>query len=48
MLILRELTYGSKRVSELRADLAGIRAKVLTLRLTELEERRLVRKLTGS
>ena len=45
MLIIRELTYGSKRFSELRADLPGISANVLTQRLTELEERGLVRKL---
>lgn len=45
MLILRELTYGSKRFSELRADLPGISANVLTQRLTELEERGLVQKL---
>lgn len=45
MLILRELAYGSKRFSELRADLPGISANVLTQRLTELEERGLVRKL---
>ena len=45
MLILRELAYGSKRFSELRADLPGISANVLTQRLAELEERGLVRKL---
>jgi DNA-binding HxlR family transcriptional regulator len=45
MLIIRELTYGSKRFSELRTDLPGISANVLTQRLTELEERGLVRKL---
>jgi DNA-binding HxlR family transcriptional regulator len=45
MLILRELTYGSKRFSELRADLPGISANVLTQRLTELEERGLVQKM---
>ena len=45
MLILRELAYGSRRFSELRADLPGISANVLTQRLTELEERGLVRKM---
>jgi DNA-binding HxlR family transcriptional regulator len=42
MLIIRELTYGSRRFSELRSDLPGISANVLTQRLTELEERGLV------
>lgn len=42
MLIIRELTYGSKRFSELRSDLPGISANVLTQRLTELEERGLI------
>jgi DNA-binding HxlR family transcriptional regulator len=42
MLIIRELTYGSKRFSELRSDLPGISANVLTQRLSELEERGLV------
>lgn len=45
MLILRELAYGPKRFSELRSDLPGISANVLTQRLAELEERGLVRKL---
>ena len=44
MLILRELTYGGRRFSELRADLPGISANVLTQRLIELEARGLVRK----
>jgi DNA-binding HxlR family transcriptional regulator len=44
MLILRELAYGSRRFSELKADLPGISANVLTQRLAELEERGLVRK----
>jgi DNA-binding HxlR family transcriptional regulator len=44
MLILRELAYGSRRFSELKADLPGISANVLTQRLTELEERGLLRK----
>src|SRR5438128_10414633 len=45
MLVLRELAYGPRRFSELKADLQGISANVLTQRLTELEARRLVRKL---
>ena len=36
--------YGPRRFSELRADLPGISANVLTQRLTELEGRGLVRK----
>ena len=44
MLVLRELAYGPRRFSELKADLQGISANVLTQRLTELEERGLVRK----
>ena len=45
MLVLRELAYGPRRFSELKADLPGISANVLTQRLTELESRQLVRKL---
>src|SRR5687767_8129371 len=44
MLVLRELAYGPRRFSELKADLPGISANVLTQRLTELEQRGLVRK----
>jgi DNA-binding HxlR family transcriptional regulator len=44
MLVLRELAYGPRRFSELRSDLVGISANVLTQRLTELEARGLVRK----
>lgn len=44
MLVLRELAYGPRRFSELKADLLGISANVLTQRLTELEGRGLVRK----
>ena len=44
MLVLRELAYGARRFSELKADLPGISANVLTQRLSELEERGLVRK----
>jgi DNA-binding HxlR family transcriptional regulator len=42
MLVLRELAYGARRFSELKADLAGISANVLTQRLSELEARGLV------
>jgi len=45
MLVLRELAYGPRRFSELKADLQGISANVLTQRLTELESRGLVRKM---
>src|SRR6185369_13282768 len=45
MLVLRELAYGPRRFSELRIDLQGISANVLTQRLGELEARGLVRKL---
>jgi DNA-binding HxlR family transcriptional regulator len=45
MLVLRELAYGPRRFSELRADLPGISANVLTQRLTDLEGRGLVRKV---
>jgi DNA-binding HxlR family transcriptional regulator len=45
MLVLRELAYGPRRFSELKSDLQGISANVLTQRLTELERRGLVRKL---
>jgi DNA-binding HxlR family transcriptional regulator len=44
MLVLRELAYGPRRFSELKADLQGISANVLAQRLTELEARGLVRK----
>src|SRR3954453_4512038 len=45
MLVLRELAYGPRRFSELKADLQGISANVLTQRLTELEARGLLRKV---
>jgi DNA-binding HxlR family transcriptional regulator len=45
MLVLRELAYGPRRFSELKADLQGISANVLTQRLIELETRGLVRKV---
>ena len=44
MLVLRELAYGPRRFSELKADLTGISANVLAQRLSELESRSLVRK----
>src|SRR6476661_10011255 len=44
LLVLRELMFGPRRFSDLRADLPGISANVLTQRLTELEERGLVRR----
>jgi DNA-binding HxlR family transcriptional regulator len=44
MLVLRELAYGPRRFSDLKGDLSGISANVLTQRLTELEARGLVRK----
>lgn len=42
LLVLRELMLGSRRFSQLREDLPGISANVLTQRLTELEARGLV------
>ena len=44
LLVLRELMLGPRRFSELRADLPGISANVLSQRLTELERRGLVRR----
>jgi DNA-binding HxlR family transcriptional regulator len=44
LLVMRELMFGPRRFSELKADLPGISANVLTQRLTELEERGLVRR----
>lgn len=44
ILVLRELMLGPRRFSELKADLPGISANVLTQRLTELEQRGLVRR----
>src|SRR3954453_5737858 len=45
MLVLRGVAYGPRRFSELKNDLQGISANVLTQRLTELEARGLVRKI---
>lgn len=44
LLVLRELLLGPRRFSDLRADLPGISANVLTQRLKELESRGLVRR----
>src|ERR1043165_9446433 len=44
MLVLRELAYGPRRFTEVKSDLQGISANVLTQRLNELEARGLVRK----
>jgi DNA-binding HxlR family transcriptional regulator len=46
MLVLRELAYGPRRFSELKADLPGISANVLSQRLNELERRGIVRRTT--
>ena len=45
LLVLRELMLGPRRFSDLRGDLPGISANVLTQRLVELEERGLARKV---
>ena len=45
LLVLRELMLGPRRFTELKGDLPGISANVLTQRLTELEERGLVRRV---
>ncbi|WP_245600251.1 winged helix-turn-helix transcriptional regulator [Sphingomonas jaspsi] len=42
LLVLRELMLGPRRFSQLKEDLPGISANVLTQRLAELEERGLV------
>lgn len=44
LLVLRELLLGPRRFSELKADLPGISANVLTQRLGELEDRGLIRR----
>lgn len=38
LLVIRELMFGPKRFSDLRADLPGVSANVLTQRLEKLEE----------
>jgi DNA-binding HxlR family transcriptional regulator len=40
LLVMRELMLGPKRFSDLRADLPGISANILTQRLEGLENRR--------
>ena len=40
--ILKELQFGGKRFNELKASLPGISAHILSLRISELEERSLV------
>lgn len=45
LLILRELILGPRRFSDIRADLPGISANVLTQRLTELEASHIVHRL---
>lgn len=42
LLVLRELMLGPRRFSDLREDLPGISARVLTQRLTEMEDKGLV------
>ncbi|MFN2474423.1 MAG: winged helix-turn-helix transcriptional regulator [Sphingomicrobium sp.] len=44
LLVLRELMLGPRRFSDLRSDLPGISANVLSQRLAELEQRGLVRR----
>jgi len=44
--IVRELMLGPRRFSDLRADLPGLSANVLTQRLTEMEERGIVKRET--
>ena len=44
LLVLRELLLGPRRFSDLKTDLPGISANVLTQRLAELEERGLLRR----
>lgn len=45
LLVIRELMFGPKRFSDLRADLPGISANVLTQRLEGLEQAGILRKL---
>ncbi len=44
LLVLRELMLGARRFSDLKADLPGISANVLSQRLGELEKRGLLRR----
>ena len=47
MLIVRELMFGPRRFSDIRANLPGISAKVLTERLAGLEANGVVRRSTA-
>jgi DNA-binding HxlR family transcriptional regulator len=42
LLIMRELMLGPRRFSQLRADLPGVSASILTQRLTDLERRKVL------
>ncbi len=44
LLVLRDLMSGKKRYSELERSLAGISPRLLTARLRELEQRKLVKR----
>ena len=44
LLLMRELMLGPRRFSQLRADLAGVSASILTQRLSDLERRQVLRK----
>ncbi|WP_221893004.1 winged helix-turn-helix transcriptional regulator [Parasphingopyxis marina] len=44
ILIMRELMFGPRRFNELRADLPGISANILTQRLERLEDLRILKK----
>lgn len=46
ILIMRELMFGPRRFGELRADMPGISAKILTQRLEGLEANRIIRRRT--
>jgi DNA-binding HxlR family transcriptional regulator len=45
LFVVRELMFGPRRFSDLRADLPGISANVLSQRLTELEARGIVERV---
>jgi len=44
ILIMRELMFGPRRFGELRRDLPGVSANILTQRLGQLEQNRILRK----
>ena len=46
LLVMRELLLGPRRFSDLRNDLPGISANILSQRLTELEARHIVERVT--